>query len=66
MSYWVAHMKTNGTVSESVLDFNKRAKILNHNEYEFKFQTSCRDGSAIAVIPKENILFAECIEEVEE
>lgn len=59
--YWVVHLKSEGTVTENVLDFDKRVQELVHGTEEWTFK-SCRSG-VIAIIPRENILFAEYIRE---
>ena len=59
--YWVVHLKSSGTVSESVLDFNKKATILEAEDEEWTFKRSC-SHSTIAVIPRENILYVEWID----
>lgn len=61
MGYWVVHMKSNGTISESVLDFDKKVKEIVHGTEEWKLK-SCRKYDIVAIIPRENILFAEWID----
>lgn len=55
--YWVVHIKVDATITE--LDFNRKCKFINWLKDSWRFQRNNDTESVLAIIPKENILYAE-------
>lgn len=55
--YWVVHLKVDATITE--LDFDRKCHCIDWTKDSWRFQRINDSESVLAIIPKENILYAE-------